>query len=107
MRARLVGMTAEGGDPACWLDRLCDICGAVIEDDSHECGEGHVVLASHDAGGTVPPMLALAEAFVARGQAVTWLGQPSIEARALAAGCRFVAFHGIPDYQARVAIDNQ
>src|SRR5439155_4176064 len=32
-----VDMTAEGGDPACWLDRVCEVCGAVIENDGHEC----------------------------------------------------------------------
>jgi UDP:flavonoid glycosyltransferase YjiC (YdhE family) len=52
-------------------------------------------------------MLALAEAFVARGHDVAWLGQPSIERRAVAAGCRFTAFPGIPDYEARVPIEDQ
>lgn len=68
---------------------------------------GHVVLVSHDAGGTVPPMLALAEAFVARGHGVVWVGQPSIERRALAAGCQFSAFRGIPDYEPRVLVEDQ
>jgi hypothetical protein len=36
--------------------------------------------------------VALAEAAVSRGHEVVWLGQPSIEGRVVAAGCRFVAF---------------
>lgn len=68
---------------------------------------GRVLLVSHDAGGTVPPMLALAEAFVARGHDVVWLGQPSIEQRASAAGCRFSSFRDIPDYESRVPIEDQ
>jgi UDP:flavonoid glycosyltransferase YjiC (YdhE family) len=52
-------------------------------------------------------MLALVEAFVARGHEVVWLGQPSIEARALAAGCRFTPFAGVQDYAARVWLEEQ
>jgi hypothetical protein len=30
----------EGGDPACWLDHVCDRCGRFVEDDrEHNCGE--------------------------------------------------------------------
>jgi UDP:flavonoid glycosyltransferase YjiC (YdhE family) len=68
---------------------------------------GRVLLASHDAGGTVPPMLALAETLVSRGHDVLWLGQPSIEQRALVAGCRFSPFRGIPDYESRVPVEDQ
>ena len=29
----------EGGDPACWLDHVCDACGRFVEDPAtHECG---------------------------------------------------------------------
>jgi UDP:flavonoid glycosyltransferase YjiC (YdhE family) len=66
-----------------------------------------VLLVSHDAGGTVPPMLALAEAFVSDGHEVVWVGQPSIRRRALAAGCRFSPFRGIPDYESRVLVEDQ
>lgn len=66
-----------------------------------------VLLASHDAGGTVPPMLALAEALVERGHQVMWLGQPSIEGRARAAGCDFTAFAGLSDYAPGVPIEEQ
>ena len=27
----------QGGDPACWLDRVCDACGALVEDETHDC----------------------------------------------------------------------
>ncbi|HEV7722788.1 MAG TPA: hypothetical protein VGO60_15960 [Iamia sp.] len=26
-----------GGDPACWLDRVCESCGALIETGAHVC----------------------------------------------------------------------
>jgi hypothetical protein len=26
-----------GGDAACWLDQVCDRCGAILEGDDHEC----------------------------------------------------------------------
>jgi hypothetical protein len=30
-----------GGDPACWLDRVCLACGAFTDDsDAHECPSG-------------------------------------------------------------------
>ena len=66
-----------------------------------------MLLASHDAGGTVPPMLALAEALVDRGHEVDWLGQSSIEPRARAVGCRFSAFADIPNYESRRFIEEQ
>ena len=52
-------------------------------------------------------MLALAEAFVSRGHGVVWVGQPSIRQRALAAGCQFSPFRGIPDYESRVPVEDQ
>ena len=30
-------MTDLGGDAACWLDRVCDLCGAFVEDGDHRC----------------------------------------------------------------------
>jgi hypothetical protein len=28
----------QGGDDACWLDRVCERCGAMLDDDSpHRC----------------------------------------------------------------------
>jgi MGT family glycosyltransferase len=67
----------------------------------------HVLLVGHDAGGTVPPMLALAQELVGRGHAVTWLSQPSVRERATVAGCRFTPFDGIGDYDARRPIEEQ
>ena len=66
-----------------------------------------VLLTCHDAGGTIPPVLALAEAFVARGSEVVILSQPSVRSRAEAAGCTFVAFTEIGDYKARQSLEEQ
>ena len=66
-----------------------------------------ILFTCHDAGGTVPPMLALAEALVARDHSVIWLGQPSIEQRVEAVGCEYVPFDGIPSYEPRVALEDQ
>jgi len=66
-----------------------------------------VLFTTHDAGGTVPPMLALAETYVARGDTVVVLSQPSVRARATAAGCTFVPFSELPDYAPRRAIEDQ
>jgi uncharacterized protein len=30
----------QGGDPACWLDQVCDACGALVESDDHTCPAG-------------------------------------------------------------------
>ena len=62
---------------------------------------------SHDAGGTIPPVLALAEAFVARGDDVVVLSQPSVRARAEAVGCAFAPVTDLPDYERRRAIEDQ
>ena len=37
-----------------------------------------VLLTCHDAGGTIPPVLAVAEALIARGNEVVILSQPSV-----------------------------
>jgi len=66
-----------------------------------------VLFTTHDAGGTVPPILALAETFVARGDTVVVLSQPSVRARAEAAGTTFVPFSELPDYAPRRAIEDQ
>jgi rubrerythrin len=29
--------TAEGGDAACWLDRVCDECGALVDGPDEMC----------------------------------------------------------------------
>jgi UDP:flavonoid glycosyltransferase YjiC (YdhE family) len=66
-----------------------------------------VLMTCHDAGGTIPPMLALAEALIARGNEVVVLSQPSVRRRAEAAGCTFVAFTQIGDYEARRPLEDQ
>ncbi len=65
------------------------------------------LLVGHNAGGTVPPMLALAEEMVRRGHDVTWLSQPSVRDRAVAAGCRFEPLAELDDYDPGIAIEEQ
>ncbi len=65
------------------------------------------LLTCHDAGGTVPPMLALAESLVLAGHDVVILSQPSVRLRAEAAGCTFVAFSKIPDYRRDTSLEDQ
>jgi UDP:flavonoid glycosyltransferase YjiC (YdhE family) len=64
-------------------------------------------LVLHDAGGTVPPMLALAEALRDEGCAVTVLSQPSVAARATAIGCSFVPFSALGDYDPTRWLEDQ
>jgi UDP:flavonoid glycosyltransferase YjiC (YdhE family) len=65
------------------------------------------LLTGHDAGGTVPPMIAVAEELVRRGHEVSVLSQPSVRARAERAGCSFTAFSSIPDYERRKSLEDQ
>ena len=65
------------------------------------------LLTCHDAGGTVPPLLALAAGLRGRGHDVAVLAQPSVRARAEAAGCAFRAFDSLPDYDHRRALEEQ
>jgi UDP:flavonoid glycosyltransferase YjiC (YdhE family) len=64
------------------------------------------VLALHDVGGTVPPMMAIAEELTNRGHAVTVLAQRGVERRARRVGCDFVAFTN-PDYATDRPIEEQ
>jgi UDP:flavonoid glycosyltransferase YjiC (YdhE family) len=66
-----------------------------------------IVLACHDAGGTVPPVLAIAAALGEAGHAVTVLSQPSVRERAEAIGSRFVALSEIGDYATDAALEDQ
>jgi UDP:flavonoid glycosyltransferase YjiC (YdhE family) len=66
-----------------------------------------IVLACHDAGGTVPPVLALASALGEAGHAVTVLSQPSVRERAEAVGARFIALSEIGDYATDAALEDQ
>ena len=68
--------------------------------------ERHALIVLHDAGGTVPPVLAVAQQLVARGDAVTILSQASVRDRAEAAGCRFVQAR-VPDYDRNIEIEQQ
>jgi len=61
----------------------------------------------HDAGGTVPPVIALAESLVRKGHDVSILSQPSVRKRAEAAGCGFFSFSAIPDYERRKQLEDQ
>ncbi len=66
-----------------------------------------ILLTCHDAGGTVPPMLALAQALGDRGHQLVMLSQPSVRERAEAAGCHFAAFSAVPDYERDKTIEEQ
>lgn len=65
------------------------------------------LLVLHDAGGTVPPMVAIADELVGRGHEVVVLGQPCIEPRAVAAGATFEAFRSLDDYDHSVPLEEQ
>jgi UDP:flavonoid glycosyltransferase YjiC (YdhE family) len=66
-----------------------------------------VLLACHDAGGTIPPMLAIAEVLAHAGHDVSFLSQPSAHRRAERAGCKFFSFSAIPDYEPRQLLEDQ
>src|SRR6187401_822986 len=66
-----------------------------------------VLITLHDAGGTVPPVIALVEALVARGHDATVLGQPSVRARAEVAGATFEPLSSLGDYDHRRPIEEQ
>jgi UDP:flavonoid glycosyltransferase YjiC (YdhE family) len=65
------------------------------------------LLVAHDAGGTIPPLVALVQAIVAAGHEAIVLSQPSVRDRARASGAEFVAFDGLGDYEPGVAIEEQ
>ena len=52
-------------------------------------------------------MIAIAAALTRAGHDVSMLSQPSVEQRAIAAGCEFVPFSAIPDYARDVALEEQ
>ena len=47
------------------------------------------LMAFWDGGGLVPPLLGIAKRLIARGHSVHVLSDPTVEAKALAAGCTF------------------
>ena len=65
------------------------------------------LLTCHDAGGTVPPVLAVAQALGDRGHDVVVLSQPSVRRHAEAIGCHFAAFSTVPDYERGKTIEEQ
>lgn len=65
------------------------------------------LLVAHDAGGTIPPLLALVQAIVAAGHEAIVLSQPSVRERAGGLGAEFVGFDGLGDYESGVAIEEQ
>src|SRR3954451_20129160 len=62
---------------------------------------GRFLLAMIDAGGTVPPALGLAADLIRRGHQVRVLADPTIEASARSAGCRFTAWRDAPHVASR------
>ncbi|HEX7136173.1 MAG TPA: glycosyltransferase [Iamia sp.] len=66
-----------------------------------------LLLVGHDAGGTVPPLIAIGQAAVDAGHDVMVLGQPSMRARAEAVGARFTVFSELGDYRRDVPLEHQ
>lgn len=67
----------------------------------------HLLFVAHDAGGTVPPVLAVANALVEAGHQVTIMSQESVSARAHDVGAAFEAFTDIADYATNRPIEEQ
>ena len=62
---------------------------------------GRFLLAMIDAGGTVHPALGLAADLIRRGHQVRVLADPTIEASARSAGCRFTPWRDAPHFNSR------
>jgi UDP:flavonoid glycosyltransferase YjiC (YdhE family) len=67
----------------------------------------HALFVCHDAGGTVPPVLAVAEALLDDGHDVTILSQRSVRTRAERLGAHFTPFASLPDYDRRRSLEEQ
>lgn len=67
----------------------------------------HVLFVCHDAGGTIPPVLAVARGLVELGTRVSILSQPSVRRRAEGAGYNFFAFSQLDDYDRSQPIESQ
>ena len=67
----------------------------------------HVLVVCHDAGGNIPPVIALARSLVLRGHRVSILSQPSVGRRAVDAGCGFFPFSGVGDYRRDRLLEEQ
>lgn len=61
-------------------------------------GSARILLATIDAGGTVPPMLGVAAELVRRGHSVRFLADPTVESSARAAGCEFSGWTSAPHF---------
>jgi UDP:flavonoid glycosyltransferase YjiC (YdhE family) len=66
-----------------------------------------ILFVCHDAGGNVPPALALAESLVRTGHHAAVLSQPSVRDRAVDVGCEFFEFSAIPDYERGTMLEEQ
>src|SRR5688500_5936138 len=67
----------------------------------------HVLFVCHDAGGTIPPVLAVAGALIELGTRVSILSQPSVRRRAHSSGCGFFAFSELGNYDRAASIESQ
>src|SRR5918997_1183617 len=59
---------------------------------------GRFLLAIMDGGGTVPPALGVAAELVRRGHEVLVLADPTVEAGAQSAGCKFTSWRTAPHF---------
>lgn len=66
-----------------------------------------VLFVCHDAGGTIPPVLAVARGLVELGSRVSILSQPSVRRRAEGAGYDFFPFSQLDDYDRGEPIESQ
>lgn len=67
----------------------------------------HVLFVCHDAGGTIPRVLAVARGLVELGARVSILSQPSARRRAEDAGYDFFSFSQLDDYDRVQPIESQ
>src|SRR5688572_89907 len=66
-----------------------------------------VLFVCHDAGGTIPPVLAVARGLVEVGTRVSILSQPSVRLRAEREGYDFSSFSELDDYDRGNPIESQ
>lgn len=62
---------------------------------------------AHDAGGTIPPLLAVCCELVSRGHGVRVLAQPCVQKRAEAVGAAFHRFSSLGDYRRDLPLEEQ
>ena len=66
-----------------------------------------ILFVCHDAGGNVPPVLALAESLIRNGHHAVVLSQPSVRRRVADIGCEFFEFSAIADYERGKMLEEQ